>query len=763
MDHILSADEKEKFDEFIPKIPWLGFDHTPSEHLGTFDDYALQRGWSREKLLDLKEGRLGGLEKEFLKPFLQSWFSIGLWEAALGKGLEKDDFVVSKSSKLVFTSESLRQIIKNLETSFKSTSKDDPSKVSILSRFNHVLRAARMWNRMLGETQLFIKPNLEFCDETYHSVMRMFALLGVTLQYTGEFLAIWVSVNFRTPLQYHWSFTYDVEQTLRERMVKCGWCPYIRTMLSPFNVIVAEYAAVIGPSSTYFSHHSCSAAECVRHNIDEGTYKPLHTHPDCQCSFVRPSLDRIAEILDHGQIPLMDFNKISDSEGKSIEAVPFEPNKTVFTAVSHVWSGGFGSTSEAGLPQCALDRLAGYMEDNDNKKLVWIDSLCIPRGRRLRKLSIHSINKVYSLANTTLVLDPELMRSPSSSTRQMLLWITTAAWMQRMWTLPEGRLSRLPYIAFKNGAGLLQHLLMDGENEYENPVTGALIPDLFGLFSQNINELRYIHQSLCYRTTSKREDEVPALAALFNVDTRPILNTQSLDERMAIFWIALRGKVTIPVNIIFLTGHKLSIPGLRWAPSSLLNAGRQLSLLTPPQGVKSHNVELSDDGTLTGTYVVIRLDKRAMLLLNKFNPIRLSVLPEPGSRQLRVAPFTLLAFNKVGTDVQEEGILQDIDAFALNVTNPEARAGESLASELLAAVRSVVALTLDHPESQAGTGTTQNKWDDDPSAAMTDTGAVDRSNSFSFRARYLMQLSPIETTGNELISGNVRWARISIS
>ncbi|EXJ78486.1 hypothetical protein A1O1_08886 [Capronia coronata CBS 617.96] len=756
MDHILSEDDLEEYEAIIPAIPWLGYDHKPSETTHSFDDYALQRGWSAERLTDLKEGRVTAMQQTSLKPFLQSWFSIGLWEAALGKGLEKDSFIKSRNSELMFSSEALQLIVKNLVAYFSIAAEDHSGKVEILKRLMHVLKAASLWNRMLSETQLFIKPNPDFCDDTFHAVMRIFTLLGVTLQYTAEHLAMWVRVPFRSQLQNPWRFTDAWEQRLKERMVERGWCPYIQTMLSPFNVTVQEYAAIIGPPWTRFRHDACSAASCVRHNIDESSYRPLHTRPDCQCAWVRPSLQRIRDILDNGQIPLMDLNKISDADrGKLVEVVPFEPGKTNYCAISHVWSGGLGSTSEEGLPQCAVDMLSGYMEATKGSKLVWIDSLCIPRDRRLRKLSIHTINRVYSQANTTLVLDPELMRTPSPSTRRMLVWITTTAWMQRMWTLPEGGLSRLPYIAFEDGAVPLQQCLADDSSDLHNPVTGALDPHLWGLFSQEVNGLRYIHQSLCYRTTSKREDEVLALAALFDMDTRPILEKTSMDERMALFWMFLKDKVPIPMNIIFLNTPRLPIPGLRWAPSSLLNAGRQLGLIAAPKGIDSYNVQLDDDGTLTGTYVVIRLRKRAEIWLDKFNPIWLTFVPDRGSTQLRSAPFTI---ETGGAD--RAGVLQDIDAFAVNVTNIDATTSQSLANELVATVRSVIALTLDIPESQKPT--------DGPRAGATastetDAHAAAHPNSHSFKARRRLQLAPIETTGNELMSGTVGWARISIS
>ncbi|ETI21474.1 hypothetical protein G647_07821 [Cladophialophora carrionii CBS 160.54] len=757
MDHVLSKEELEEFHHHIPEIPWLGYDHRPSE-LGDFDDYALQRGWSRERLFHLKEGRLGDLEKEGLKAFLQSWFSIGLYEMALSRSLDKDGFIVQRDSSLFFSSEPLRQLFKDLREEFQNLPRDDPHKIQMLEHLVRVLTSASVWSRMLGEPQLFINVNADFCDDTYESIMRLFTLSGVAVQYMGEVLANFVQGSFRGRLQSPWIPIDAYQRALAERLVKRGWCPYVKTMLSPVNIIVAEYAAIVGPPATRFTHNSCSADGCVRHNIDESTYKPRHIRSGCQCPFVRPSLPRIAEVLDSGRIPLMDFNSISEAEdGMTVEVVPME-DASMFSAVSHVWSGGLGSTSEEGLPACAVDFLASYAEVAGPSKLTWIDSLCIPREKRLRKMSITGMNKVYTRASRTLVLDPELLHAATANTRRLLLWVTTAAWMQRMWTLPEGRLSQVPLFAFNDGVVLLSDLMKDANrNDSDNPVSGSLMPDLLGLFSANINPLRYIHQSLCYRTTSKREDEVPALAGLFDIDARRILETKSLEDRMAMFWIALREKVRIPMNILFLGGEKLPIAGLRWAPRSLLNAGRQLSLLGPPSGVTTYDVELSDSGTLTATYVVIRLQRRSKLLLNKFNPIKLAFNPDPGSREVPVGLFTILVMPKTRTDTEDAGILEDIDAFAVNVTNLEARAGRALANELLSSVKTVIALTMESSpprpfEEESGANLGRPK--DEPSSY---------ARTHSFIARYRMQLSPIETLGDELITGFVGWARISIS
>jgi hypothetical protein len=744
MDHVFSEEELQRYGEHMPDIPWLGYDHQPSEPGDYFEDYALHRGWSQQQLHWLKDGKLGNLDTDKLKPFLQSWFSIGLYETALGKSLSKDAFISRGNSveSASFTSEPLRHLLQDWAISLEHSSVlNEP--VQSMERIIRVLTAASTWNRMISDPTLFIQVNQQFCDEQYHSVMRLSVLSGMALQTTADHLAVAVEGDFRPRLQKVWLQTNHNEHLLHGRLIQRGWCPYVQSVLLPYGTLMTEYAAVIGPPLTLFAHDACSPEACVRHNIDEITYKTTHIQDNCECEFLQPDLTAIAKVLGDGQIPLMDLDTVPQSGQKNlIRVVPFEPHKNEYTAVSHVWSGGLGSTSEKGLPKCAISWLAGLIRSTNGQKLIWIDSLCIPSEKRLRKISIVGMNRVYKEAANTLILDPELIHTPSASTQEMLLWITTASWMQRMWTLPEGRLSQNRWFAFSDRVVRFADLSLESnQNDTKGSLTSSLILQLAGLFLESSNVLRYIHQSLCYRTTSKAEDEVPALATLFGIDTQRIIETESLDERMAAFWIALREKVGIPMNILFLNGAKLPIPGLRWAPRSLLNAGKQLSLLAPPSGVDKYNVFLSSNGTLTAKYVVIYPTARLSFKFGKANPIKLVFVPAADSDALISAPFIIMVMHTIGSQEEHHGaeeVLEGVDALAVNVTNLAAQGGHALALELASAKRSALALSLADDEGQP-------------------------KSSHLFRARRRVEVWPLRWKDDNIPTAQVGWVRISIS
>ena len=288
MDHVLSKEESEEYADYILDIPWLGYDHEPSQAVGDFEDYAIQRDWSSEQLQHLKEGRLRNIDTTGLKPFLQSWFSFGLCEIALGTSLFKDAFLVVKDAKVCYTSEPLRQILQTLQTRFENTPREDPPKTQLLERLIKVLGSASVWARMLSDKILFLRANPDFSDQTYEGILRLFTLTGRALEHAAIALCRFVDGSFRSRLQNSWTQIPANTERLRNRLVARDWCPYVMTILSPFHQVAAEYAAIVGPPSTRFLHKSCSVHGCVRHNIDASTYKPTHVQPDCQCAFVRP-------------------------------------------------------------------------------------------------------------------------------------------------------------------------------------------------------------------------------------------------------------------------------------------------------------------------------------------------------------------------------------------------------------------------------------------------------------------------------------------
>jgi Heterokaryon incompatibility protein (HET) len=128
-----------------------------------------------------------------------------------------------------------------------------------------------------------------------------------------------------------------------------------------------------------------------------------------------------------------------------------------FVVFSHVWADGLGSNSEKGLPLCQVRRLAEIVSEVEecNHPTFWIDSLCIPEKRDLRKKSISMMGKIYSCSTAVVVLDRDILIAKTSiPLAEIFLSIYTSGWLGRLWTYQEGALARR--LLFKMEDGLYE-------------------------------------------------------------------------------------------------------------------------------------------------------------------------------------------------------------------------------------------------------------------------------------------------------------------
>lgn len=70
---------------------------------------------------------------------------------------------------------------------------------------------------------------------------------------------------------------------------------------------------------------------------------------------------------------------------------------------------------------------------------IWIDTLCIPTIGEERQEAIRMLNRYFSFASMTVVLDQELcaLEHKKYSTSELLLRIGLSGWMSRCWTMQE--------------------------------------------------------------------------------------------------------------------------------------------------------------------------------------------------------------------------------------------------------------------------------------------------------------------------------------
>ena len=105
-------------------------------------------------------------------------------------------------------------------------------------------------------------------------------------------------------------------------------------------------------------------------------------------------------------------------------------------------------------------------------------------------------------------------------------------------------------------------------------ITSRLCHDYLSLrtiFPEDPRGLTSFKDSLRYRTVSVASDEPLLIGSLLNLDVKEILKVPT-NTRMEKMWSLMtavpRG---VPPYIIFRDGSKLTTPGYRWAPATLLN------------------------------------------------------------------------------------------------------------------------------------------------------------------------------------------------
>jgi hypothetical protein len=244
----------------------------------------------------------------------------------------------------------------------------------------------------------------------------------------------------------------------------------------------------------------------------------------------------------------------------------------------------------------------------------WIDSLCIPEDRGLRRKAIESMAAIYKSAASVIVLDRTLQKcSIKSSPEELLVRIQTSPWMNRVWTYQEGALASKLYFKLSDGYCPLDFPLR------ETNVAGPLhIPQFLDLMHDvylylraqlaNLNgavipiNISHAAMELRWRDTLHRDpmgknDELIAVGALLGLDIAYLLDAKGL-ERMKRFLLMVR---KLARNIIFSQVEKLEYAGFFWAPTTfLVQDDRRLHPDLDQKGV------LCTPYGLLGTYIVFQ-------------------------------------------------------------------------------------------------------------------------------------------------------------
>lgn len=234
----------------------------------------------------------------------------------------------------------------------------------------------------------------------------------------------------------------------------------LRGMLK--NNVSGLYYAIAYPTSPdqrMGSNHShCTDKFCSAKVASLDTCRMRHVTPDCTCTYIGPIVDEVVHILDSGEIPVLCYTGSFESGTARLQVQQFKQGMK-YIVVSHVWADGLGNPDGNGMVTCQiqwLTQLAGKLLDfSHGPVFFWIDTLLIPvkvQHKAARQKAIRKMHEVYSKAYKTIVLDGDLMEHRVGQDYiETAMRITICGWMQRLWTLQEGVMSRSIYFLFQNG------------------------------------------------------------------------------------------------------------------------------------------------------------------------------------------------------------------------------------------------------------------------------------------------------------------------
>jgi hypothetical protein len=577
MEHLLRKPDIFKFDDAF-RTRWLGFDHSAFSPT-SFADYATERGWDKERLLD---GDLAGAHPSqqaktredialSAAAMAQSWLYFGFLEGICEERVDTTSFIsatIEADGYRTLHSNELFDILKssNAIATFLEHHDHAQAKVAFDLLAGDLVAANEVCNRVLKFT---FHPSSEYPEwaPLLESILPSILLMLEAIEGMAQ---RFYPTHPRLRLDRR-HFPPDAQCKRLERLTRLGWCPFTLDRLNKTtNNSVMSWIEVAQFKRETNRHTSCESSQCRLYQIDPESYQTKHVSPTCKCSFQSPNLDVLQFSLRMGKVPAITV--ITEESQLRLDITTFDVGKRgSYVAFSHVWADGLGSVSEVGLPECQIKRLATMASviPGCKRSCFWIDSLCVPRRKDLRQQAITLMAKSYSSATAVVVLDREIQMAGAASSEEIFLSICGSGWMGRLWTYQEAALARRLVFKMKDGLYELIPSQLPPPTLPLITIWTHLARQLRTLTSESNSGVRTISSvqaTLAWRQTSKPDDETLAIVGILGLDAS-ILQQHESEARKATFWKLLR---SVPQGVIHLPGRKLSLKGFRWAPQTLM-------------------------------------------------------------------------------------------------------------------------------------------------------------------------------------------------
>ncbi|KAL8687285.1 MAG: hypothetical protein Q9218_006499 [Villophora microphyllina] len=517
-----------------------------------------------------------------LEALMQIWLFFGLLTEVLGNLFTSSEFVrttttADEPSRVVDTS----GLLSILDIWVKTVQQSEHVETEKRAQYEHIAACLKLTADVWNAVRIQTHPT--FNRSIRQSIVSVAEVLAHATNQAYD-ITNFIKDN-KCPA--YWRLFYEDAETSLV-LGKNGFClSEIRRVQQIFQSIQAyHFLTWLDKRELNARHDNCTDRECraSRNNLTQYTTK--HTDSKCQCADYFIDVPEVVNILSKGSLPLLQITPGSSLDDINIEVVEASPDIN-FMALSHVWSDGLGNPQSNSLPKCQLRRLhdltrqfeAGWRQG----LAIWIDTLCCPVAPpEAKNLALSQMKRPYTEASQVIVLDSSLetVESAALHPTEIAMRVYTTGWMRRLWTLQEGALPHHLWFQFKDKAIGINELQFQATVSYNNDLgRKALAGDIMtvhrGLrsFFHSVNpgetpNLASVDYAIGFRSVSVATDEPLLVAGLLNLELGHILDGPESSRMQRLLSILPQ----IPRNILFRRGSKLTQPGFRWAPSSLLTS-----------------------------------------------------------------------------------------------------------------------------------------------------------------------------------------------
>lgn len=588
---------------------------------GPFKDYPARCGWQIElrpveHIRFYQQGEIV-TDQQRLGDLLQRWLYLGLLSEVTGVPAKLALFRREKDNgEVVFSSAELGKLVG--AWSIRILENADGSEAGlgqIQALKNHVYSCIEWMGTII---QWVVRTQDDQPNSTLSRICLSIALLGEAITATMKDVFIERGLPPTNRFSYRFPSNVDCGKPIIEIMKRNGWCP---NRLAYFDNAAANlvgmlwFYANLKPPEVADGHRSCTSEQCLSLQVDLQEYHTRHVNKKCNCAFLGPDKGDLAEAVSWESIPLAEMLQNTDGD-LGIKLSKGNAN-TEFVAISHVWADGFGNNSANALPSCTvrfIQQMINHLPRSDQESSLpfWMDTLCLPVGPKdLRKRALQRLNEPYKKAKFVLVVDSYLreLDLQGMSSSEIIARVVVSGWHQRLWTFAEGRIAQKVVFLFKNGiVDLLATLQpwVTGFKRIPSQPANDIDMAVFSSYTatklsddtssnMGLMQIQNLRTALSTRTTSHASDETLCLGVIMDLDLKPIVEAEEADK-MSVVW-SMTPK--IPIGLAFShTSRKLSNPGYRWAPASMMGDTNKQLWSGPTSLFTKVEAESSGDGLL---------------------------------------------------------------------------------------------------------------------------------------------------------------------